>query len=110
MISHKPIQVPSSLTQLPPPTPGSRSPLTPNPEQEAMAALAGTNQQMASSSTPSAGEEQLLSAADAKAANPEIRGQLAQDTAPNPNAPYEPKPLWEVLGLTDGSGPTSACS
>lgn len=111
VLARKPLQMPgsgvSSLrapgTTLPTPEPGAISPLEPTPKADAMAALGADPRP---STSVSRGEVALLQAADAASASSEIRTQLAQENADREaNAPYEAKPIWEVLGVTGDSGP-----
>ncbi len=101
VVTHSPLEMPASLS-LPEPTPGAPSPRDPQPQREAMAALLGnTGSRVVSNASPSAGEQVLLSSANAAATSSEIRVQLEQDKiAEKTNKPYEPPSLGELLGLT----------
>lgn len=110
VLARKPLQMPGSGVSslrapgaLPTPEPGAVSPLEPTPKADAMAALGATP---VLSTSVSRGEAALLQAADAASASSEIRVQLSQENAEREaNAPYKPKPIWEVLGVSDDSGP-----
>lgn len=96
VITRKPLQMPMAVI-LPEPQPGARSPLDPDPNRDAVVALMGTDTRMAAAGT-SAGEQALLSAANAAASDPEIRATLAEDRDGR-NEPYEPPLIWELFGL-----------
>lgn len=104
VVKHSPLEMPASLS-LPEPTPGAPSPRDPQPQREAIAALLGnTGSRVASDAAPSAGEQVLLSSANAAATSSDIRVQLETDkVAAKTNKPYEPPSLGELLGFT-GSG------
>lgn len=78
----RPLQMPTDLTQLPPPNPGAPSPRDPSPRAEAQAALgnAGAPEDaVAQADAPSAGEQALLAS--------------AAPTRPTPtSAPSSPRP------------------
>ncbi len=98
VVSRKPLAMPNSLS-LPEPRLGERSPLEPNPSQDAIAALLG------SPGTPvvaaSDGEAALLAAANASAADDDIRVQVEADRSDaEANKPYEAPSIFELL---DGS-------
>ncbi len=104
VIAHKPLQMPAS-TELPEPRPGAPSPLDPNPQGEAMAALLGTTgSPVATGTAPSAGEQVLLSSANAAATSSEIRVQLEEDKiTEQANKPYTPPTVAALLGMSGGS-------
>lgn len=86
----RPLQMPTDLTQLPPPNPGAPSPRDPSPRAEAQAALgnAGAPEDaVAQADAPSAGEQALLASAGADQADPDIRTELAQAER-NTESPY----------------------
>lgn len=96
VVATKPLQMPRSLA-LPEPRLGERSPLQPNPQADATAALLGAGGATVTASA-SPGEAALLGAANAGASNPEIRAALASDVdAVDPNKPYEPPTVIELL-------------
>ncbi|MEM9145204.1 MAG: DUF3035 domain-containing protein [Pseudomonadota bacterium] len=102
VIARKELRRPPGLgsSTLPEPNPGAPSPLDPDPRGDAVAALTG--QRVAASapraSAVSRGEEALLAAADAQAANPEIRDQIIAENAEiAENKPYEPPTIFELL-------------
>lgn len=101
VVTHSPLEMPASLS-LPEPTPGAPSPRDPQPQREAIAALLGnTGSRVVSDASPSAGEQVLLSSANAAATSSEIRVQLEEDKiAEKTNKPYEPPSLGALLGLT----------
>ncbi len=81
VIATKPLVMPATAA-LPDPRPGAPSPLDPDPHREAVQALLGTSASpVESTSPPSAGEQILLSSANAAAASSEIRVQLEEETA-----------------------------
>jgi hypothetical protein len=104
VMAHKPLQMPTSA-ELPEPQPGAPSPLDPDPHRDARVALLGASGAQAipaASATPSAGEQVLLSSANAAAASGDIRVQLESDkVTAEANKPYEPPSLGELLS---GSG------
>ncbi|MGF1500730.1 MAG: DUF3035 domain-containing protein [Paracoccaceae bacterium] len=90
---------------LPTPSPGAPSPLEPDPQAEAIAALTGGRSAatLPRGTAASRGESALLDAADAAQASSEIRSQIARENIElSENAPYEP-PL--LLDLLTGSSP-----
>ncbi|MEM7189730.1 MAG: DUF3035 domain-containing protein [Pseudomonadota bacterium] len=97
VVKRKPLQMPRSLS-LPEPRLGERSPLDFDPANQAATVLTG-NQQTATTG-PSAGESALLSAANAEAAQSDIRTQLIEDKE-NPwgNQPYEAPTILELVNL-----------
>lgn len=106
VVPRKPLVVPPTLAQataLPTPDPGRPSPLEPDPAADAVAALTGTTATPRPTATTSisAGESALLSAADAASSNPEIRTQLESDRlaaeTADANEPYEPPSLVELF-------------
>lgn len=99
VIQYDPLVVPESY-DLPEPRPGTPSPRAPDPERDAVAAILGPGAVRAASSEPSAGEQVLLSSADAASASSEIRVQLEQDEArAEASEEYEAPLLWELFGL-----------
>jgi len=104
VMAHKPLQMPTSA-ELPEPRPGAPSPLDPDPARDARVALLGPSgaQSVPSNAvTSSAGEQVLLSSANAAAASSDIRVQLETDkVTAEANKPYEPPSLGELLS---GSG------
>lgn len=106
VVVRDPLQMPPGLetSTLPPPSPGMRSPLEPNPQVDAIAALTG---QPVSASAPqsvaiSRGEAALLAAADANALSPTIRSDItAENVELEANKPYEPPSIFELF-----SGPS----
>jgi len=100
VIAHKPLVMPASTT-LPEPRPGAPSPLDPDPHRDAQRALFGTSgSPVAGTIEPSAGEQVLLSSANAAAASSEIGVQIEQDRIQeDAEKPYEPPSLGELLGM-----------
>ena len=101
VIQYEPLVVPETYS-LPEPTPGAPSPRAPRPQQEAVAALLGPGAAQAQAAGPSPGEERLLASADAASASGDIRVQLEQDRQAEPEGPYEPPTVWELLGFGSG--------
>ncbi|MDH3667246.1 MAG: DUF3035 domain-containing protein [Paracoccaceae bacterium] len=102
VIASKPLQMPPSAA-LPEPTPGAKSPLAPDPHREARVALLGTEGTVAGT-TPSAGEQVLLTSANAAASSSDIRVQLEQDERrARAGEKYEPPTLVELLGSKDSA-------
>jgi hypothetical protein len=103
VIAHKPLVMPASAT-LPEPRPGAPSPLDPDPHRDAQRALFGTSSiPVVSTIEPSAGEQVLLSSANAAAASSEVRVQIEQDRIQEEaEKPYEPPSVAELLGLGGG--------
>ena len=120
VIARKPLRMPSSL-ELPEPRLGAPSPLEPDPNADAVAALYGsvtpttpagapdaTALAAAAASTgpatPSVGEQALLSATGTTARVAEIRPILDEEQDRGVSAePYEPPSVAELLGLSDDS-------
>ena len=98
VIARKPLVMPASAT-LPEPRPGVPSPLEPDPHRDALSALFGTSgSPVVSNIAPSAGEQVLLSSANAAVASNEIRVQLEEDRIQEEAAkPYEPPSLGELF-------------
>ena len=94
----KPLVMPASAT-LPEPRPGVPSPLDPDPHRDALRALFGTSgSPVVSNIAPSAGEQILLTSANAAAASSEIRVQLEEERIREEAAkPYQPPSLGELL-------------
>jgi hypothetical protein len=103
VIARKPLEMPATAT-LPVPRPGAPSPLDPDPHRDALQALMGTSgSPVVTTIEPSAGEQVLLSSANAAAASSEIRVQLEEDRIQEAAAkPYEPPSLGELLGFSGG--------
>jgi len=96
VVSRKPLVMPSSVG-LPEPRLGERSPLDPNPERDAIAALLGAD---AVSPVPSAsdGEQALLAAANASSSDGEIRQIIeAEEASVDPNEAYEAPSIFELF-------------
>ncbi|WP_339947912.1 DUF3035 domain-containing protein [uncultured Albimonas sp.] len=86
-----PLRLPPSYETLPPPSPGARSPLEPQPGQAAQAALAsagGGSAQPVQGAAPTPGELALLEAAGASAADPGIRQTLETERPPEKESIY----------------------
>ncbi len=82
---------------LPEPRPGVASPLDPDPQAEAIAALTGAAPPPRATAI-SRGEAALLAAADAQAASSEIRTQIAVENREiEENKPYEAPTIFELL-------------
>lgn len=122
VLARKELRMPpgsQSGAQLPVPQPGMPSPLEPDPEGDARAALAagaaGTSgaagaanlpgdtatigQPVAGTTRVSRGEAALLQAADAASASPNIRAQLSEEIEAGDTSPYEPPTVAELLGF-----------
>ena len=79
VIASKPLVMPTTAA-LPEPRPGAPSPLDPRPQSDALQALLGTRgSPVVSTIKPGAGEQILLSSANAAATSSEIRVQLEED-------------------------------
>lgn len=102
VIATKPLQMPQSDT-LPVPHPGEPSPLEIDPHADAKAALLGASgSTVVNTANPSAGEQVLLTSANASSASPEIRVQIEEEKrAADAKKPYEPPSLWELLNFTE---------
>ncbi|MBY8975093.1 DUF3035 domain-containing protein [Rhodobacteraceae bacterium NNCM2] len=97
VVARAPLVMPTN-DALPEPTPGTPSPLDPDPQKNAIEALAGTSQTVPSSTQISQSEEVLLSSANAAAATSEIRYQLEQDKIKEEEEkPYEPPLITELI-------------
>jgi len=95
VVARKPLVMPNS-TRLPEPRLGERSPLEPNPSQDAITALLGTPS--APIVAQSGGEAALLAAANASAADGDIRARVEEDRREEDvNKPYEAPTLLELL-------------
>ncbi|MFQ5565637.1 MAG: DUF3035 domain-containing protein [Paracoccaceae bacterium] len=103
VIAHKPLVMPA-FASLPEPRPGAPSPLDPDPHRDALNALFGTSgSPVVSTIEPGAGEQALLSSANAAAASSDIRFQLEEERIQEEAArPYEPPSLGELLGGSKG--------
>jgi len=103
VIVHKPLAMPAAAT-LPEPRPGAPSPLDPDPHRDALQALFGTSgSPVVSAIEPGAGEQVLLSSANAAAVSSDIRVQLEEDRIQEEAAkPYEPPSLGELLSGRKG--------
>lgn len=104
VITHEPPVIPETYT-LPEPQPGAPSPRAPNPNEAAVTALLGSGAARAAGgdagAEPSAGEQVLLSSANAASASSEIRVQLEEEKRQAAaNQPYEPPSLWQLLGFS----------
>lgn len=106
VIARRPLVMPATVS-LPEPRPGARSPLEPDPNRDAVVALLGTDTRAAGAGA-SAGEQALLSAANATSSDPTIRAALASDSAGDANAPYEPPTIWELFGGGGSEKPADA--
>jgi hypothetical protein len=100
VIVRAPLMMPATAN-LPEPRPGAASPLDPDPHRDAMRALLGTSgSPVVSSIAPSAGEQVLLSSANAAAASGDIRVQLEEEKiAKEENKPYEAPSVIDLLGF-----------
>jgi hypothetical protein len=98
VIATKPLVMPATAA-LPDPRPGAPSPLDPDPHREAVQALLGTSASpVESTSPPSAGEQVLLSSANAAAASSTIRVQLEEDKIQGEaDKPYQPPTVGELF-------------
>lgn len=101
VIASKPLQMPADAN-LPEPTPGAPSPLEHDPHADARAALLGvTGSTVEPTAAPSAGEEVLLSSANAASASGDIRVQLDEEKRQaEANKPYEPPSVLELLSIS----------
>jgi hypothetical protein len=99
VIARAPLVMPAT-TNLPEPTPGAPSPLEPNPHRDAQMALLGTfSSPVVETITPSAGEQVLLSSANAAAASSDIRVQLEEEKITEAeNKPYEAPSIGALFG------------
>ena len=100
VVARKPLRMPQSVRvdDLPVPRPGARSPLEPNPNEDAARALLGTTAGGGTGAT-STSENALLSAANAAAADPNIGETLKEDEKrAEANKPYEPPSIFTLLG------------
>lgn len=106
VIARAPLQMPATRS-LPTPRLGEVSRLDPTPERDAVAALLGPGAVVPASGT-SAGERELLAAANAASADSAIRSQLEVDAVEgDPNKPYEAPSIFAlVLGDGDTVEPT----
>jgi len=78
----KPLQLPKDFTALPPPTPGTRSPLQADPIADARQILLGEAPAQPANARVSASESALLASTNSGAADPSIRAVLeAEQTA-----------------------------
>lgn len=90
----RPLEIPQDLSTLPPPSPGSVSPLEVDPQTLARQALGGGPVPLSAAAAPAYGfapvgapsgsEQALLSAAGAGQAQPELRAQLQTEAAAQP--------------------------
>ncbi len=98
VIARKPLVMPATAT-LPEPRPGAPSPLDPDPHRDALQALLGTSgSPVVSTIAPSAGEQVLLTSANAAVASSEIRVQLEEDKIQEEaKKPYQAPSLGELL-------------
>jgi hypothetical protein len=106
VLAREELRMPPSMRELPEPRPGTPSPREPDARAEAQAAL-GIAQATgaARAARPSPGEAELLAAAEAGEAEPDIRDTLAAESGAPGDGPYEPPMIWEVFGLDGGEGP-----
>jgi len=95
VLARAPLNMPPSLN-LPTPRPGEPSPLEPNPQAAALAAL-GRGPEL-SPGPASRGETALLDAANVSAASPDIRVQLQQDQLASADEEYRPPTIPELFG------------
>ncbi len=102
VIARKPLKVPGA-SSLPEPQPGVSSPLEPDPQRDAVVALFGEIPEGSPTTVAiSAGENELLSAVDAAAAEQDIRQALAiEEQQIQENKPYEPPTVSELLTGSD---------
>lgn len=104
VVARAPLVMPGSRA-LPPPTPGTASPLDPRPQEDAIRALTGQGETRISSTATSRGEQVLLSSANAAAASSDIRVQLEKDEVEaKENEEYEPPLITELLFGADDAG------
>ncbi len=103
VIARKPLAMPATA-DLPEPRPGAPSPLDPDPHRDALRALLGTGDSpVVSTIAPSAGEQVLLTSANAAVASSEIRVQLEEERIrEEAKKPYQPPSLGELLGGRKG--------
>ena len=96
VLARKPLQMPRT-TSLPEPRLGERSALEPNPEADAVAALMGGP--VSQPNVPaSAGEEALLSAANASQEQSEIRNVLSlEEQSGESSGEYTPPSVFELF-------------
>jgi len=98
VIARRPLEMPPSAS-LPEPQPGAPSRLDPNPQRDAVNALLGASGRTVVATQPSAGEQVLLTSANAAAASGEIRVQLEEEkTQAEANKPYVPPSLGQLFG------------
>lgn len=95
VLATKPLQMPGTLS-LPEPRLGERSPLEPDPQADATAALLGAGGATVAT-TASPGEVALLGAASPDSDNPDIRRTLVVEAASEDDGPYEAPTLSELL-------------
>ncbi|MFN7709593.1 MAG: DUF3035 domain-containing protein [Holosporales bacterium] len=74
--TRKPLQMPSSFSDLPEPTPGARAAHDADPRQEAQSVLGFSNQ---SAAAPSVGERKLIEAAGGHQVEAQIRQKVNQE-------------------------------
>ncbi|HUF87980.1 MAG TPA: DUF3035 domain-containing protein [Thermohalobaculum sp.] len=105
VMTHEPPVIPQTYS-LPEPRLGAPSPRAPDSERAAIAALLGPEAAArAAASSPSPGEQVLLSSANAASASSDIRVQLEEEKRQaEADKPYEPPLLWDLLGLTRKNG------
>jgi hypothetical protein len=99
VIVRAPLIVPAT-TSRPEPRPGAASPLDPDPHRDALGALLGTSgSPVVNTIAPSAGEQVLLSSANAAATSSDIRVQLEEEKiAKEASKPYELPSVSDLLG------------
>ncbi len=107
VIARRGLQLPPGLqsSTLPEPRPGAASPLDPDPQAEAIAALTGAAPPPQATAI-SRGEAALLAAADAQAASPDIRTRIAAENREiEANEPYRPPTIFELFSGDDDIDP-----
>lgn len=105
VIARKPLRMPMSAA-LPEPRPGAPSPLDPTPQRDAAVALLGPDFRPVAT-VPSGGEQALLAAANAAAADPTIRQTLAADDR-SASEEYRLPTIWELFGFGGEAAPEDA--
>jgi hypothetical protein len=79
ILPNKPLQLPSDLAALPPPTPGSANRTDPTPQQDAIAALGGRPERLTPSGSVPAADGGLVSYTTRYGRTPGIRATLAAE-------------------------------
>lgn len=80
VVERKPLEMPPSLRELPPPTPGGVNRVDPQPLEDASALLSNAGRPVASAA-PSPGETAFLATTGADAADPAVRDTLVAEDA-----------------------------